>query len=125
MNRDAPLRITRYALRITNYASRIPTAMRTRTLLVPLFWLLGAVPAGAQMPLHPPEIRTIFPLGGVQGSTVEVLVEGQNVSGPSAVAISGEGVRASVVAEAGATAARIVGASTARVRFEIAPDAPV
>ena len=56
--------------------------------------LLQGAPAHAQMPLHPPEIRTIFPIGGVQGSSVEVLVDGQNVSDPSAVAISGEGSRA-------------------------------
>ena len=73
------------------------------TVLCPMLtahWvLLCAGPGYAQMPLHPPEIRTIFPIGGVQGSTVEVLVDGQNVSNPSAVAISGEGVRASVVGE--------------------------
>src|SRR6266702_2069269 len=86
---------------------------------------LCAAPARAQMPLHPPEIRTIFPIGGVQGSTVELLVDGQNVSDPSAVAISGEGVRASVVAEEKVAPVRIVGNSTARIRLEIAPDAPL
>lgn len=109
--------------------------------------LLSAARGLAQMPLHPPEIRTIFPIGGMQGSTVEVLVDGQNVSNPSAVAISGEGVRGSVVSDAGdyggpgrhsgaecdsgggrapgSTSARIVGNSTARIRLEIAPDAPL
>src|SRR5438132_2508355 len=87
--------------------------------------LFCAAPARAQMPLHPPEIRTIFPIGGVQGSTVEVLVDGQNVSDPAAVAISGEGVRAGVVAEEHAAPVRIVGNSTARIRLEIAPDAPL
>ncbi len=77
------------------------------------------------MPLHPPEIRTVFPLGGVQGGTVELLVDGQNVSNPSAVAISGEGVRAAIVKPEGAPATRVVGSSTARLRFEIATDAPV
>src|SRR5947208_15397962 len=81
-------------------------------------------PACAQMPLHRPEIRTIFPIGGVQGSTVEVLVDGQNVSDPSAVAIRGEGVRASVVGGESAAPTRIVGNGTARIRLEIAPDAP-
>ena len=69
--------------------------------------LFCAAPARAQMPLHPPEIRTIFPIGGVQGSTVEVLVDGQNVSDPAAVAISGEGVRAIVIA-AGVAPERVV-----------------
>src|SRR5260370_36887425 len=87
--------------------------------------LLQYMPVHAQMPLHPPEIRTIFPIGGVQGSTVEVLVDGQNVSDPSAVAISGEGVRASVVVEEHAAPVRIVGNSTARLRLEIAPNAPL
>jgi hypothetical protein len=87
--------------------------------------LLAAGIARAQMPLHPPEIRTVFPIGGVQGSVVEVLVEGQNVSNPRAVAITGEGVRASVVSRGEVPEARIVGASTTRVRFEIAPDAPL
>jgi pre-peptidase len=86
---------------------------------------LCAAPARAQMPLHPPEIRTLFPIGGVQGSTVEVLVDGQNVSDPSTVAISGEGVHASVVAEESVAPVRIVGNSTARIRLEIAPDAPL
>jgi hypothetical protein len=85
--------------------------------------LLACLPARAQMPLHPPEIRTLFPIGGVQGSTVEVLIDGQNVSNPSAVAISGDGVRASVVFEESATPARMVGNATARIRLEIAPDA--
>jgi len=77
------------------------------------------------MPLHPPEIRTIFPVGGVQGSAVEVLVDGQNVSDPSAVAISGEGVKASVAGEESPSPTRIVGNGTARIRLEIAPDAPL
>jgi hypothetical protein len=87
--------------------------------------LLAGTPAGAQMPLHPPEIRTVFPLGGVQGSAVEVLVDGQNVSNPSAVAISGTGVRATMAAGEDAASSRVVGTSTTRLRFEIAPDAPV
>src|SRR5437588_12276798 len=82
-------------------------------------------PAWAQMPLHPPEIRTIFPIGGVQGSTVVVLVDGQNVSNPSAVAVSGEGVRAGVVGEDSAASTRIVGNGTARIWLEIAVDAPL
>src|SRR5947209_10434791 len=94
-------------------------------LLATGYWLLAtALDAHAQMPLHPPEIRTIFPIGGVQGSTVEVLVDGQNVSDPSAVAIRGEGVRASVVGGESAAPTRIVGNGTARIRLEIAPDAP-
>jgi hypothetical protein len=130
-----------------------------RRLLLPVACFLSplaCLPACAQMPLHPPEIRTLFPIGGVQGSTVEVLIDGQNVSNPSAVAISGDGVRASVVPEAGeprrpsaaspalgvpgvpgraadsgggrfpgTTPARIVGNATARIRLEIAPDAPL
>src|SRR6266498_1651922 len=83
------------------------------------------LPARAQMPLHPPEIRTIFPIGGVQGSTVELLIDGQNVSDPSAVAVSGEGVQASVVAEETSAPVRIVGNATARIRLKIAPDAPL
>src|SRR3954463_6957094 len=74
----------------------------TRYLWPTVFCLLSTAycpPARAQMPLHPPEIRTIFPIGGVQGSTVELLVDGQNVSDPSAVAVSGEGIHASVIAE--------------------------
>jgi Bacterial pre-peptidase C-terminal domain len=86
---------------------------------------LACLPARAQMPLHPPEIRTLFPIGGVQGSTVEVLIDGQNVSNPSAVAISGDGVRASIVSEESTTPTRIVGNATARIRLEIAPDAPL
>jgi len=81
--------------------------------------------ARAQMPLHPPEIRTVFPIGGVQGSVVELLVEGQNVSNPRAVAITGEGVKATVVSRGDVPETRIVGASTTRVRFEIAADAPL
>jgi hypothetical protein len=92
---------------------------------VALLLLASISVAQAQMPLHPPEIRTIFPIGGVQGSTVEVLVEGPNVANPSAVPITGEGVRASVVRSGEAPGARIVGPATTRVRFEIAPDAPV
>jgi hypothetical protein len=63
-------------------------------------------------------------LGGVQGSTVEVLVDGQNVAGPTAVVVSGWGVRAEVIASKNETGARAVGNSTARVRFTIAADAP-
>lgn len=98
--------------------------MRRRTLVTALV-LLTAGAARAQMPLHPPEIRTVFPIGGVQGSVVEVLVEGQNVANPRAVAITGEGVRATVVKRGEVAETRIVGASTTRVRFEIAPDAPL
>jgi hypothetical protein len=77
------------------------------------------------MPLHPPEIRTIFPLGGVQGSTVEVLVDGQNVAEPLAVSISGAGVQAHIVTAGSVAQTRVVGTSTSRIQFEIAPDAPV
>ena len=82
--------------------------MRTRSLMnygwLPLTaaCVLAAIPARAQMPLHPPEMRTIFPLGVAQGSAVKVLVDGQNVSDPSAVAIGGEGVTATVVRPEGA-----------------------
>src|SRR5204862_8326101 len=54
----------------------------------------------------------------------EVFVDGQNVAGPTAVSVSGTGVVARVVAADPAAGARVVGTSTARVRFEIAPDAP-
>lgn len=83
-------------------------------------------PAHAQMPLHPPEIRTLFPIGGARGSTVDLLVDGQNVADPRLALVGGEGVRASVlpVIGAGGTVG-IVGNSTARVRLEIAPDAPL
>src|SRR2546425_5717603 len=104
----------------------LSTRITACRLLATGYWLLAtALDVHAQMPLHPPEIRTVFPIGGVQGSTVEVLVDGQNVSDPAAVAISGEGVRASVVGEKNATPARIVGNSTARIRLEIAPSAPL
>src|SRR5438034_7705825 len=100
-----------------NARTTVRCLLASPTAWVPGYWLLAtALTAHAQMPLHPPEIRTIFPIGGVQGSTVEVLVDGQNVSDPSTVAISGEGVRASVVPEETVTPARIVGNGTARVR---------
>src|SRR5438067_222593 len=101
------------------------TRAHTTTCGLLLAALHCAAPARAQMPLHPPEIRTIFPIGGVQGSTVELLIDGQNVSDPSAVAVSGEGVRASVVAEKTSTPVRIVGNATARIQLEIAPGAPI
>src|SRR5690242_13798349 len=99
--------------------------MFRKSLIPTVFFLLAAVSASAQMPLHPPEIRTVFPIGGVQGSVVEVLVEGQNVANPLAVAITGEGVQASVVKRGEVPETRIVGPATTRVRFEIAPDAPL
>src|SRR5262245_27855807 len=98
----------------------------TRTACLALcVWLTSFATAVAQMPLHPPEIRTIFPLGGVQGSTVEVLVDGQNVAEPLAVSISGAGVRAHIVTAGSVAQTRVVGTSTSRIQFEIAPDAPV
>jgi hypothetical protein len=96
--------------------------------LLPVFLALACLvyPVHAQMPLHPPEIRTVFPIGGTQGSTVEVLVDGQNVADPTAVLVSGAGIRASVVGDMKPESApRVVGNATARVRFEIAADAPV
>lgn len=104
-----------------------------RLLFLPLALLLIAPAAQAQLPLHPPEIRTLFPLGGNRDATVEVRVAGVNVGDATGVAVSGVGITAEVLGPDGQplsvgaprSEARIVSDTEARVRFHIAKDAPL
>src|SRR3712207_439844 len=98
--------------------------MRTRLLIALL--LLLPVGARAQLPLHPPEIRTVFPIGGNRGSTVEVRAAGVNIGDASGVVVSGAGITAEVLGPDGSPLtlgappeARVVNNTEARVRFRI------
>jgi hypothetical protein len=94
--------------------------------------LLPALHARAQLPLHPPEIRTSFPLGGNRGTVVEVVAAGVNIGDATGVAVSGEGVTAEVLGPDGRVlrvgeprAARLVSNTEVRLRFRVAPEAPL
>lgn len=94
------------------------------------FLLLAGTAARAQLPLHPPEIRTLFPIGGNRGAVVEARVDGVNLADATGVAVSGEGVTAEVLGADGQpvrlgalSEARLVNDTAARVRFHIAGDA--
>jgi hypothetical protein len=56
-------------------------------------WLTFASAAGAQSRLH---IGYVYPAGGRQGSTVEVVVGGQSLTGVNNVFFTGEGVQARI-----------------------------
>jgi hypothetical protein len=94
------------------------------------FGLILCLQASAQLPLHPPEIRTLFPIGGNRGATVETRVAGVNIGDASGVVVGGVGVTAEVLASDGSAlsvgappGARLVNDTEARVRFRIAPEA--
>ena len=53
--------------------------------------------AWGQAASRDPHVGYLYPAGGQQGTTVEILAGGQLLRGASTVYISGEGVRASVV----------------------------
>ena len=68
--------------------------MRRFQLLGPLF-LAGALSLAAQT--REPHVGYVYPAGGRQGSTFEVVVGGQFLNGAIAALCSGDGVRAEVV----------------------------
>ena len=105
---------------------------RSLLLVAPLLLalLLPVTRAAAQLPLHPPEIRTVFPIGGNRGSTVEVRVDGVNIGEAAGAVVSGTGVSAEVLGPDGRPRspgappeARIVSDTGALVRFRIDVDA--
>lgn len=96
--------------------------------------LLGAAllacQAGAQLPLHPPEIRSLFPIGVSRGADAVVRVEGVNIGDATGVVVTGEGVRAEVLGPDGEPlspgaprAARLVNNTEVRVRLQADPRA--
>src|SRR5437763_15106781 len=104
--------------------------MRSSRLAALFVLLLAAATARVQLPLHPAESRTLFPVGGNRGATVEARVEGVDLADATGVAVSGEGVTAEVLGPDGQplslgarSEARLVNDTAARVRFHIAGDA--
>lgn len=68
---------------------------RLRLLLV-LAAPLVSIPCGAQQQTAATHIGYVYPAGGRQGTTVEVVVGGQYLASPSAALLSGAGVHADV-----------------------------
>lgn len=58
---------------------------------------LSLTAAWGQSPPREPHIGYLYPAGGPQGATLQVLAGGQSLRGATAVYISGEGVQATVV----------------------------
>ncbi len=91
---------------------------------------LGAAHAPAQLPLHPPEIRTVFPIGGNRGSTVDFALRGVNIGDATRVMVSGQGISGEVLGPDGQPVgpttpheARIVNNTEVQVRLRLAKDA--
>lgn len=61
------------------------------------FALLLAVPAWGQTDMRSPHIGYLYPAGGAQGKTLEILAGGQRLYNARSVHVSGEGVRATVL----------------------------
>ncbi len=70
---------------------------RSHAWLLPAALVFAAPAALAQQRPLTPHLGYAFPAGGKQGTTVQIVVGGQALVSPSAVYISGSGVRASVV----------------------------
>jgi hypothetical protein len=68
---------------------------RWRKVLPPVALLLLAAPLGAQP--SSPHVGYVFPAGGRQGSTFQVVLGGQYLEGPASLHVSGGGVRAKVI----------------------------
>jgi hypothetical protein len=64
---------------------------------LPLTLATFAAAAFAQQPQREPRIGYIYPAGGRQGTTFQIVVGGQSLRGANAVYASGEGIRASVL----------------------------
>lgn len=87
-------------LSLPNRFHRVRTNARTHLLLPVItagFWMLSpfAPPAAAQ--IHPPEIRTIYPLGGSAGTTTRVTITGMSLRNARAIVFSAPGVTAKIV----------------------------
>ena len=71
--------------------------MRVSKLLLLLALTACATAAWAAPPVREPHIGYLFPAGGGQGSSFEVIVGGQRLNGAADVYVSGQGVHARVI----------------------------
>jgi hypothetical protein len=80
-----------------SFIKRLDDMLCFRKLILMNTICLGAVGATAALDSNPMTIGYVYPAGGQQGQTVQIVAGGQNLRGVRDVYVSGEGVSAKVV----------------------------
>ena len=93
-----------------------PAMMTLRRCRVSMFMLAFFAVSPAGLAQEGPHIGYIYPAGGRVGTTVEASVGGQNLSGVTSAAVSGDGVKVKIVSHANPLSGDQVGALTRKVR---------